>query len=205
MPWVLRGIPDPELWLIETDPRKEEMVVVQQEDVEGVFRKAKLKDKLKTTMGLLRRLRSRSTSSVNVLGGGPGSVVSSAASEVSTSTARADNTSRSGGGYSTPTAGAAGTSSKSGLGIKKGFRTSTPAQPRALPGSSSIKGKSRESAWEVGSVWRVVDVDESAREHGDTAIEVACNSWIVCKRHFGAYSGYAWGTVLWRAGGYGGE
>ncbi|KAG8941480.1 hypothetical protein FRC04_004189 [Tulasnella sp. 424] len=153
MPWVLRGIPDPELWLIETDPRKEEMVVVQQEDVEGVFRKAKLKDKLKkfkektkTTMGLLGRLRSRSTSSVNVLGGGPGSVVSSAASEVSTSTAHTDNTSRSGGGYSTPTAAAAGTPNKSGLGIKKGFRTSTPAQPRTLPGSSSVKGKSREAS-----------------------------------------------------------
>ncbi|KAG8910991.1 hypothetical protein FRC00_007223, partial [Tulasnella sp. 408] len=155
MPWVLRGIPDPELWLIETDPRKELMVVVQPEDVEGVFRKAKLKDRLKkikektkSTMGLLGRLRSRSTSSVNVLGG-PGSVVSSAASEVSTSTAHTQSTSKSGGGYATPTA-AAGTGSstpnKPSVGAKKGFRASTPVQPRALPGSSSVKGKSREAS-----------------------------------------------------------
>ncbi|KAG8996271.1 hypothetical protein FRB90_012781 [Tulasnella sp. 427] len=115
MPWVLRGIPDPDLWLIETDPRKEEMVVVQQEDVEGVFRKAKLKDKLKkfkektkTTMGLLGRLRSRSTSSVNVLGGGGGGPASVVGSEVSTSTVHTESTSRK--GQATPTG--APTSSK---------------------------------------------------------------------------------------------
>ncbi|KAG8936074.1 hypothetical protein FRC02_004699 [Tulasnella sp. 418] len=76
-PWVLRGIHDPETWLIETDPRKEEMVVVREEDVAGAFKRArfkqvfqKFKEKTKgAAMGILGRLRSKSTSSVNVLNG----------------------------------------------------------------------------------------------------------------------------------------
>lgn len=86
MPWVLRSLPHPHQWLIENDPRREEMVVIQDSDVNDAtlfkrarFRKVieKLKEKTKGALGGILgglgvglgmgRSRSKSTGSVNLM------------------------------------------------------------------------------------------------------------------------------------------
>jgi len=78
MPWVLRGIVNPDEWLVENDPRKEEMVVIQEEDVEGAIKRARFRDAIQKTtrkikgaagaaLGILGKLTSRNSSSVNML------------------------------------------------------------------------------------------------------------------------------------------
>ncbi|KAG8863090.1 hypothetical protein FRB96_009270 [Tulasnella sp. 330] len=86
MPWVLRGLSNPSQWLTENDPRREEMVVIQDSDVNdaALFKRArfkrvitKIKEKTKGALGGLLsglglgigRSRSKSTGSVNDQGG----------------------------------------------------------------------------------------------------------------------------------------
>ncbi|KAG8906049.1 hypothetical protein FRB99_007706 [Tulasnella sp. 403] len=162
IPWVLRGIPDPENWLIETDPRREEMVVIKQEDVEGAFKHArlkqmkqavdKIKEKARSAIGMLGRLRSRSTSSVNVLGGNPDEYSDNGTSSI----ASASGSITSGApGHMTPTPSStsASVSMRPSATVKKSYRASysvTPAQPTtqsfAGPSNSKGKGKSRDGS-----------------------------------------------------------
>ncbi|KAG8987927.1 hypothetical protein FRB93_004373 [Tulasnella sp. JGI-2019a] len=142
MPWVLRGLPDPSQWLVDNDPRREEMVVIQESDVNDatLFKRArfkrvmsKIKEKTKGALGGLLgglgigigRGRSKSTGSVNEQRGD----------------GKRDRSTKGGGDEPTPTMPSVssfpGSSSGSGtpaqqparstpVGVKKGYRASMP-------------------------------------------------------------------------------
>ena len=125
------------------------MVVIKPEDVEGAFRAAKFKDtfrkmkeKTKSAIGMIGRLRSRSTSSVNVLGG-----PSSASASADPDTPRADlHPQSTSGGHTTPTPGSAQLPTKPPppLTLKKSYRASySPGQTLTVRTRS---GKSREAS-----------------------------------------------------------
>lgn len=125
------------------------MVVVGQDDVEGAFRRArfkdtvrKIKERTKNAFGMINRLRSRSTSSVNVL-----NAPHLSAEADQQQTPRAESSSSTTGGFNTPV--------RPALGGKKGYRQSySPGtalsvqsqQAQSSRKGTSTKGKSREAS-----------------------------------------------------------